>query len=188
MERYEFLNGFHHLDEVDYDLLQKKLKSKSFKKGAFLIVPGQVQKELYFVKSGIQMSFFDIANKSHVIAFTYSPGYCAIPDSFSFQAPSKCFLTCLTDSEFDYISFDDLEELYDQSQQIERLFRKMIESVLAGLISRHIELHALSIEERFKAFCNRSSHLLQIVPHKHIASYLGIDPTNFSKLYNSVKF
>jgi hypothetical protein len=25
------------------------------------------------------------------------------------------------------------------------------------------------------------------VPHKYIASYLGIDATNFSKLYNRVK-
>jgi hypothetical protein len=44
------------------------------------------------------------------------------------------------------------------------------------------------MEERYKAFCRRSAHLLQRVPHKYIASYLGIDATNFSKLYNTVRF
>src|SRR5690606_24095175 len=57
--------------------------------------------------------------------------------------------------------------------------------LLGGL---HIELHSMTIEERYKSFCQRSSHLLQLVPHKYIASYLGIDPTNFSKLFNTLKF
>jgi hypothetical protein len=64
----------------------------------------------------------------------------------------------------------------------------MTEAVLAGMINRHIELHSLSMEERYRTFCQRSAHLLHTVPHKYIASYLGIDPTNFSKLFNSVRF
>ncbi|TVR76003.1 MAG: Crp/Fnr family transcriptional regulator, partial [Chitinophagaceae bacterium] len=165
----------------------EKLKPKTFKKGDFLTVPGQVQKVLYFVKSGVQMSYFETEIKTHVIAFTYAPGLCAIPESFSLQAPSKNYLRCLSDSEMDYITFDELQKLFDESHQIERLFRKMTEFVLAGIINRHIELHSLTIEDRFKAFCQRSPHLLHLVPHKYIASYLSIDPTNFSKLFNSVK-
>ncbi|MCD8540492.1 MAG: Crp/Fnr family transcriptional regulator, partial [Leadbetterella sp.] len=112
----------------------------------------------------------------------------AIPESFSFQTPSHYFLTCLTDSEMNCISYEALQMLFDRSQPLERLFRKMTEFVLAGVINRHIELHSLTMEERYIAFCRRSPHLLQLVPHKYIASYLGMDPTNFSKLYNKVKF
>ena len=188
MERYEYLKLFYNIDKADYDLLSGNLKPRSFKKGGYMTVPGQVQRDLYFVKSGVQMSFFDTDNKIHVIAFTYPPNPCAIPESFSFQQPSKYFLTCLTDSELEYITFDELQKLFDQSRQIERLFRRMTEFVLAGMINRHIELHSLTIEERYKVFCQRSPHLLHLVPHKYIASYLGIDPTNFSKLFNNVKF
>lgn len=173
---------------AEYQLLTDNLKSRKFKKGDFITVAGQVQKELYLVKSGVQMSYFETEEKTHVVAFTYFPNLCAIPESFSFQTPSKYFLTCLSDSELDYISFDDLQELFNQSQPLERLFRKMTEFLLAGIINRHIELHSLTIEERYRAFCQRSPHLLQLVPHKYIASYLGIDPTNFSKLFNHVKF
>lgn len=134
------------------------------------------------------MSFFDSENKTHVIAFAYSPNLCAIPESFNFQTQSNYFLTCLSDSTLGYLTFDELQHIFDQSQAIERLFRKMTEAILAGIINRHIELHSLTIEERYKIFCQRSPHLLQLVPHKYIASYLGIDPTNFSKLFNSVKF
>ena len=188
MERYEYFTFFHDISIADYSLLTDKLTKKSFKKCDFIIVPRQVQKELYFVKSGIQMSYFDTDNKTHVIAFTYYPNLCAIPESFSFQSPSIYFLTCLTDSELEYVTFEELQKLFDQSQHIERLFRKMAEFVLAGMINRHIESHSFTIEERYKTFCHRSSHLLHLVPHKYIASYLGIDPTNFSKLFNNVKF
>jgi len=188
MERHEYLNLFHDISASDYDLLTAGLKARAFKKGDFITVPGQIQKELYFVKSGVQMSYFDANDKTHVIAFTYSPNLCAIPESFQSQMPSKYFLTCLTDSEMEYMTFEALQKLFDQSQQIERLFRRMTEAVLAGIINRHIELHSMTMIERYITFCRRSPHLLQLVPHKHIASYLNIDPTNFSKLFNKVKF
>lgn len=188
MERHEYFKLFHEISTADYNLLTDKLKLKTFKKRAFITVPGQIQKELYFVKRGVQMSYFDTSDKTHIVAFTYFPNLCAIPESFSFQTPSKYFLTCLTDSELEYITFEELQKLFDQSQQLERLFRRMTEFILAGMINRHIELHSLTIEERYKIFCQRSPHLLQLVPHKYIASYLGMDPSNFSKLFNSVKF
>jgi CRP-like cAMP-binding protein len=188
MKRQEYFRLFHEISTADYNLLAENLTTKAFKKGEFITVPGQIQRELLFVNSGVQMSYFDAENKTHVIAFTYPPNLCAIPESFSFQVPSKYFLTCLTDSEFEYITFDKLQILFKQSQQIERLFRRMTEAVLAGMINRHIELHSMTIEERYKTFCQRSPHLLQLVPHKYIASYLGIDRTNFSKLFNGVKF
>ncbi len=188
MERHDYLKLFHDIDKSDYELLTENLKIKRFKKGDFITVAGQVQKELFFVKSGVQMSHFEADHKTQVIAFTYSPNLCAIPESFSFQAPSKYFITCLTDSELEYITYQELIALFDQSQQLERLFRRITEFVLAGMINRHIELHTMTIEERYKNFCERSPHLLQLVPHKHIASYLGISPTNFSKLFNNVKF
>lgn len=133
------------------------------------------------------MSYFDAEDKVHVIAFTYAPNPCAIPESFSFQVPSHYFLTCLSNSEMDAISYDALLELFDRSQPLERLFRRMTEAILSGMINRHIELHSMTIEERFRTFCQRSPHLLQLVPHKYIASYLSIDPSNFSKLFNTVK-
>jgi len=188
MELFEYLNFFHRIGEADYLLLTNKFKTKTYKKGDSIMVPGQIQKELHFIKSGVQMSYFDNDNKIHVIAFTYSPNLCAIPESFSFQIPSKYFLTCLTDSSMDYISFEELNQLFDQSQQLERLFRKTNEFILAEMINRHIELHSLSMQERYITFCKRSPHLLHLVPHKYIASYLGMDPTNFSKLFNSIKF
>lgn len=187
MELYNFLSSFHPITKDEYAALEKKLKYISYSKGENITVPGQVQKNLFFVQSGVQMSFTETEKKLHVIAFTYTPSLCAIPESFFFQKPSAHFLTCLTDSSFQYISFDELQSLFNQSQSLERLFRKITEYVLVGILQRHVELHSLTIEERFRVFCERSPHLLHLVPHKYLASYLNMDATNFSKLFNTVK-
>jgi CRP-like cAMP-binding protein len=188
MELFAYLQSFHPISERDFAELQSLLHSRTFVKGEDLVVPGQVQRDLYFVKSGVQFSYFDTVHKTHVIAFTYPPNPCAVPGSFSLQQPSAYSVTCLTDSEMDAVSYVDLQRLFDRNPAIERLFRKITEHILAGMIHRHMELHALTIEERFREFCKRSPHLLQLVPHKYIASYLGMNPTNFSKLFNAVAF
>lgn len=183
----DFLRLFHPIQQADYELIQQHLTPKTYAKGEFIVMEGQVQRSLLFVEKGVQMSYFEGKKKQHVVAFTYAPGICAVPDSFMGQIPSRHFLQCLSDSQFQALSYEALQQLFDLSQPIERLFRRMTEAVLIGLITRLVEAQALSIEERFRAFARRSPHLLQLVPHKHIASYLGIDASNFSKLYNSVR-
>lgn len=187
VELFELFRQFYPLPEEDFRLLEKNFVPESFSKGSLIITPGQVQNNLYFIKSGVQMSYYETDSHRHVIAFTYPPDPCAIPESFAFQQPSPYYLTALTDSTADSIGFNDLNRLFDSSRHLERLFRIMTEAVLAGMIHRHVELHALSMGERYLRFCRRSPHLLQLVPHKYLASYLGIDPTNFSKLYNNVR-
>ena len=58
---------------------------------------------------------------------------------------------------------------------------------LKGVLERQIEIQCFSAEEKFKSLLKRSPHVLQIIPHKYLASYLGIDPATFSKLLGSVR-
>lgn len=186
-DRQTFINSFHEITSEEFVAIESKLQTSSFRKGDHIISPGQIQRHLYFVQSGIQMCHFEKEAKTHVIAFTYPPNLCALPESFSQQKPSKYYYSAVTDSEIQYLTFDALQSLYKRFQNIETLFRKINEKLLVGMLNLHLEFRSMSIEERFTSFCRRSPHLLQQVPHKYIASYLGIDATNFSKLFNKVK-
>ena len=70
---------------------------------------------------------------------------------------------------------------------IQRLILKTTAFALKGVLARQAELQCFSAEEKFKTLLHRSPHLLQLIPHKYLASYLGIDPTTFSKLMSSVR-
>jgi hypothetical protein len=70
---------------------------------------------------------------------------------------------------------------------IEILIRQGITHTISGLLTRLVELQCYSSEERFLQLLHRSPHILQLVPHKYLANYLGIDATNFSKFINKIK-
>ncbi len=148
---------------------------------------GETQRCLYFVVEGIQRSYYIKDGKEFTIAFTYPPSFTGIPESFFTQTPSRYFLECMTPTKLLRLSFEQYEALMDIYPSIERMSRKATEMVLAGFAQRYYELLALSMEERFTTFAKRSPHLFAMIPHKHLASYLGIDPTNFSKLLNRIR-
>ncbi|PRX57404.1 Crp/Fnr family transcriptional regulator [Flagellimonas meridianipacifica] len=182
-----FLNQIH---QVDDDILNKYLEywqEYHLPKKTTMTAPGEMEKHWYFVTKGVQKSFYLTGDKTHVIAFTYNPSFSGIPESFFQQKPSKYYLETITESSFLRIPFQKHQELMQEYRPIETLFRVAIEKILFGLLDRYYELMALDIETRFKNFTARSPHLLQMVSQKDLASYLRIDPTNFSKLMNSVR-
>ena len=138
-------------------------------------------------EDGVQKSYFLHRGKEHVITFAYAPSFSGILESFFTQTPSRYYLETITDSRFLRISFEEHIEFLKENRQIETLFRKVLEIFLNGVIQRQHELMALSMEERFRVFMDRSGHLLQIIPQKDLASYLNTDATNFSKLMNRIR-
>lgn len=181
-----FLSQIHPLEEPVLEKLVAAFTEHEYKRKEIITREGQTEKYLYFVLEGIQRSYYIKEDKEHVIAFTYSPSFSGIPESFITQTPSKYYLECITDSKMLRLSYSNLQGLMEEEREIERLFRKATELVLIGFIHRHYELMAYSIEERFKAFAERSPHLFGMVPHKYLASYLGMNATNFSKLLGKV--
>ena len=80
-----------------------------------------------------------------------------------------------------------LNGLIDKYPRIERFVRLATAAALKGVIKRQAEVMVFSAEERFTALLKRSPHLLNMIPHKYMASYLGIDASTFSKLLNKIK-
>ena len=183
----EFLSKIH---TVENNILEEYLShwtEYSVKKNTIMTWKGDTERYMYFVLDGIQKSYYSNKNKEHIIAFTYSPSFSGIPESFLNQSPSNYFLTTITDSKFLRISFEKHQELMAKHRSIETLFRKATEYLLIDILNRYYELMAFDIETRFINFTTRSPHLLQMVSQKDLASYLRIDPSNFSKLLGTVK-
>lgn len=148
---------------------------------------GQTEKYLYYVLEGIQKSYYQSGDgKQHIIAFTYSPSFTGVPESFFTQTPSRYFLETIKESKFLRISFDKHQALMEKYREIETLYRKATEYLLNGVIQRLQELMAFDMETRFKTFVKRSPHLLNMISQKDLASYLRMDASNFSKLINKI--
>ena len=182
-----FLSNIH---QVEQSLLEEYIshwKQYDVPKKTIMTAPGETERYIYYVIEGIQKSYYLSDNKQHIIAFAYAPSFSGIPESFFSQTPSKYFLETISDSKFLRLSFEKHQQLMQKHRAIETLFRKATEGFLMGVIQRQHELMAFDMETRFKVFVERSAHLLQMVSQKDLASYLRINPTNFSKLINSIQ-
>ena len=144
---------------------------------------GEVERYLYFVTDGVQRVYYsDEQDREATIVFSYYPSFCGVADSFLLQKPSRFFAETLSPSSFLRASFTDIDDLIKKSRPIEAMIRTITNIALSGVLERMAEIQCFTAEEKFKALFRRSPHLLNLIPHKYIANYLGIDPTNFSKL------
>ncbi|WP_276500910.1 Crp/Fnr family transcriptional regulator [Terrimonas pollutisoli] len=158
------------------------------KRKTILTAAGETERYLYFVVEGIQRGFYiGNDNQEATVVFTYPPSFSGLADSFLTQTPSKYFMETLTASKFLRITYKQMEELMNQYPNIQKMILYLTGFVLKGVLERQIELQCFSAEEKFRSLLKRSPHVLQIIPHKYLASYLGIDATTFSKLMSSVR-
>jgi CRP-like cAMP-binding protein len=183
-----FVAQIHPLNHEEADAFAKEWEPLTMKRKIIITTAGETERYLYFVVEGLQRAFYlGDDDKEATIVFTYPPSFSGVADSFLTQTPSDYFLETLTASRLLRISYDDVKNLMDRYSNIEKLIFKATAFALKGALHRQIELQCFSNEEKFKTLLKRSPHILNLVPHKYLASYLGIDATNFSKLLGSVR-
>jgi CRP-like cAMP-binding protein len=176
------------LQDIDFEHFTRIWQPFEAKRKVILTREGETEHYVYFVTEGVQRAYaVGKDGRDVTLVFTYPYSFSGVADSFLLQKPSKYYLETLTPSKFLRATFTQLDELMWQNHGIERMIRMALSQTLAGVLERQIELQSYSAEERFKTLLRRSGHVLNMIPHKYLANYLGIDPTNFSKLLASVR-
>lgn len=183
----KFLSDIYEVNDKILDEYIRHWSEYSIPKKTIITESGKTERYIYYVEEGIQKSYYLNEGKQHIMFFAYNPSFSGVMESFLTQTPSKYYLETITDSKLLRLSYEKHKQLIQEHRELETLFRKITEQFLLGIIERHHHLMAFNTETRFKNFVTRSPHLLNMVPQKDIASYLRIDPTNFSKLINTFK-
>ena len=176
------------LPEGDWLALATIWHPFSARRKQVLTLAGEKEKYLYFVVQGVQrVYYFDEQGREATLVFTYAPSFGGVLDALLLQHPSRYYYETLSPSVFLRAAFSDLQPLMAGRQAIETMIRQGLSHALSGVLERLVELQCFSSEEKFRQLLRRSPHILQLVPHKYLANYLGIEATNFSKLINRVK-
>jgi len=66
------------------------------------------------------------------------------------------------------------EKLFQEVPKFERFFRILTENSLVAYQQRVLDNLSLSAEERYQHFCQKYPSLVQTLPQKEIASYIGV--------------
>jgi len=148
----------------------------------------QIECHVYFVLDGIQrLCYLDDDGNESTLILTYKGNFGGVLDSYLLQHPSNYDYETLSKSRLLKCGREDFEKIKSSCPNVRNAIDKAIYLAFSGTMTRLTELQCLSSEEKFKQLLKRSPHVLQKIPHKYLANYIGIDPTNFSKLFNSIK-
>lgn len=151
------------------------MKTITVKKGEILQRSGEFVTRGYFVKSGLLRSYsIDQKGKEHV--FMFAPEDWTIGDNHFPDKPTELFIDALEDSEL--LVFDkDYKFNLETDFVFDKLMRRM-----AVLQKRIIMLMSATAIERYEHFEETYPQIIQRVPQRMIASYLGITPEALSKV------
>lgn len=153
-----------------------------------ITMAGQKERYLYFVTVGVQRIYeMDDAGREATILFTYPYSFGGVLDSFLLQQPSRYHYEALTASTFLRAGHSAVEQVRQAHPSIELMLNKGIAAALSGVLERLSEIQRCTAEEKLRKLMQRSPQVFRLIPQKYLASYLGIDATNLSKLINRVK-
>ncbi len=183
-----FMNRIHTLQNNEWDAFAAIWQPFEAKRKVLLTSAGETERYLYFVTQGVQRSFYlSDDNKEATIVFTYPFSFSGVADSLLTQTPSLFYFETLTQSSFLRTTYKQVEELMKAYHNIESFIRIITSVTLKGVLERQVEIQCFTAEQKFRSLLKRSPHVLQLIPHKYLASYLGIDATTFSKLLGTVR-
>jgi len=178
------------LDELrkhnDPELIQtvsEGILHKKVRKGQVLQQKGDKVVSAYFVTKGCLRSYtLDQKGKEHIYMFAPEGWIMSDIGSGPFDKQSELYIDAIEDSEVEVLQVS----LLDLSAKVKPDFfgfgmEKLLKRV-AVLQKRVIMLMSASALERYEDFIQTYPNIIQRVPQKMIASYLGITPEALSKI------
>jgi len=162
------------------------LKNKKVRKKLFLSQEGDISKGPFFVTKGILRSYtVDKNGFEHVLQFAPPGWWMADMYSLITQQPGSLSIDAVEDSEVLLLPKQELDKLYNEIPAFERFFRILAENALVTFQQRLIDNLSLTAKERYANFCKRYPLLIERLPQKQVASYIGVTPEFLSKMLKS---
>lgn len=179
------ISKYIHLNTEEENFFLSLLQTKKIKKKQLLVQEGDVSNSTKFVLAGLlRLYSVDKNGLEHIIQFAPAGWWIGDLMSYTKKQPGNLFIEALEDTELIEISRSAMDQLYEQVPKFERFFRIISENALAAYQQRLIASLSLPAKDRFGYFVALYPNLLQQLPQKYIASYIGVTPEFLSKMLN----
>ena len=166
-------------------ILKEAFHTTAVKKKEVLLKEGEITKYSYFVVEGLlRMYATDDNGFDHNIQFAINGWWMSDMLSLLNQTPASFNIEAIEDSRLLTISQPGKESLLQTIPGLNIYFRQLSENALAAYQQRFAINLSLTAQERYGKFCERYPLLIQRLPQKHIASYIGVTPEFLSKMLN----
>lgn len=178
----QWLENIHPLSAEARYALEGICSTTTIKKGSNLQPIGFTCRTLYIVAKGLARIFYYKDGIDVTESFALERQVIVRVESLFTGRPSRKGIQAVENSIFVAIDAAALFRLYDAYPALERLFRKIFEAAHVDTVNRLESLQFHSAEERYQALLTDYPEIIQRVPLKYIASYLGITQVSLSRI------
>lgn len=184
---FSYIGRIIELPEHDRQSCRDTFKPLWVAKDTMLEVAGKIPVHHNFIVSGHMRKFY-VNDKGEEITVDLNnePRFFTSYYAFVQQTSSEEFLQCLTDCELLRITKTDADKTaktsYTQKDYTIRLFQQIMEEDK----QRIDDLANLTAEQRYLKLVKQSPNIVQHVPLKYIASFLGVKPESLSRIRREI--
>jgi CRP-like cAMP-binding protein len=161
------------------------LKEKTWRRGENFISTGKVPKNVAFVTKGLFSQYYITDAGDMVIKYFFPEGAIAgsIPATLT-RSESLFTITALEDTTVIEYNFHEFKQLVATYRDVAEFYiRYMERHWVIDKEPYEISLRNDSAKTRYEEFLKRYPHLVKRLKKHHIAAYLGITPTQLSRIF-----
>ena len=184
-ELKKFISEYVHLPDDELEFIASQFKTKTIKKNEFLLTEGETCKDLIFVQNGCLRLYYMQEDFEVSVWFALKHSSAIEIYSFISETPTNYFLQAIETTEILYLPKTVLNKLYETHPKLQEMMRKFWEDVILHLLERFTALQRDTAEQRYLDLLNKPE-LLQTIPQKYLASFIGVTPTSLSRIKKNI--
>lgn len=171
------------LESEEQQRLLVAFQKGTFPRKEFFLRSGEVCKQVAFVLQGCLRSYaVDEEGTEHNLQFAPEGWWITDMNSILYNQPAQLNIEAIEDTQALLMNREQQELLFRDLPILERFFRIITEKSMAGSHKRLIEQVSVNAKDRYIHFCKLYPELIQRLPQKQIASYIGVTPEFLSKI------
>ncbi len=170
------------LSDTVLNLFLEQMEFISLPKGHVLIREGTIEKYTYFIVKGFARGFFYKEGKEVTIWFASEGMSLLSMNAYLFDSVGYENIELVEECALMKISNKRLNALFEQEVELANWGRRMSDRVVLKLEQMFMERYFLSAARRYHLLVDREPEILQKVPLRHIASYLGVSQVSLSRI------
>ncbi|CAD5249562.1 MULTISPECIES: Crp/Fnr family transcriptional regulator [unclassified Imperialibacter] len=179
----KFFNSTVPLSEKVISLMAGMFVYDELKKGAYFVKTGEYATEIAFLETGIVRAFYvNNEGKEYNKTFFSAPSIIGSYASLISKQKNNVAQQALTDCKIWKASFHEIEKVSEGNFEIERLRRMIAENYFLSNEKKELEMAMLDADKRYLIMQEEYPGIELRIPQYHIASYLGISPTQLSRI------
>lgn len=171
-----------HLSAEEIDTITNSFSLETFRAGDHFVREGQRCFKMAFVLQGCFRFYVNKEDQQRTFYLFQERSFFSENRSLLTGKPSKFNVEALEESELATVPYTRLRELYKTTPGIADAGYVMLENLLVSAENRLFSFISDSPEERYRILLDKAPALLQRVPQKHLASYLGVTPISLSRI------